>query len=59
MIEVDGSIHSQQQSYDQARTNELQTFGYHVLRFTNEEVINDLSNVLLQIAKFAQIEFFP
>jgi very-short-patch-repair endonuclease len=59
VIEVDGGIHSQQQSYDQARTEELQTFGYHVLRFTNEEVINDLSNVLLQIAKFSQVEFFP
>ena len=51
VIEVDGGIHSQQQSYDQARTEQMQAFGYRVLRFTNEEVINDLSNVLIQIAE--------
>jgi len=51
VIEVDGGIHSQQQSYDQARTEQLQTFGYRVLRFTNDEVINDLSNVLIRISE--------
>jgi len=55
VIEVDGSIHTQQQIYDQARTEELQGFGYHILRFTNDEVMNDLSNVLSRIAKIAEV----
>ena len=55
VIEVDSSIHTQQQIYDQARTEELQGFGYHILRFTNDEVMNDLSNVLSRIAKIAEV----
>ncbi len=54
-IEVDGSIHAQKQVYDQARTDQLQAFGYYVLRFTNEEVINDLSNVLNRISETAKL----
>jgi very-short-patch-repair endonuclease len=54
-IEVDGSIHAQQQIYDQARTDQLQAFGYYVLRFTNKEVIIDLSNVLNRISETAKL----
>lgn len=53
VIEVDGSIHNQQQIYDLARTEQLQAFGYCVLRFTNDELIKDLPSVLDQIAKLA------
>jgi very-short-patch-repair endonuclease len=49
VIEVDGDIHTQQKTYDQARTEQLQAFGYQVLRFTNEEVLNDLPSVLIRI----------
>ncbi len=49
VIEVDGSIHTQQQDYDQARSDLLENFSYRVLRFTNNEVINDLPKVLNQI----------
>jgi len=55
VIEVDGDIHNQQQAYDRARTDELQVFGYCVLRFTNEEVMNNLSNVLSRIAEVAKV----
>lgn len=51
VIEVDGGIHDQQQAYDQARTEKLEAFGYRVLRFTNDQVMKDLSAVLEQIAK--------
>ena len=59
VIEIDGSIHDQQQDYDQARTDQLQDFGYSVLRFTNDEVINDLSKVINQIIEAVQIQFPP
>lgn len=42
IIEVDGDIHAQQKAYDEARTEQLQSFGYQVLRFANEEVLSNL-----------------
>ena len=49
MIEVDGSAHYSQADYDTARTEQLESHGYKVLRFTNDEVINHLSDVLTTI----------
>ncbi|MEM9266894.1 MAG: DUF559 domain-containing protein [Cyanobacteria bacterium P01_F01_bin.13] len=49
MIEVDGSINHAQVDYDTARTEQLESYGYKVLRFTNDEVINHLSDVLTTI----------
>ena len=59
VIEVDGNIHTQQQDYDQARTDLLENFSYRVLRFTNDEVIHDLPKVLNQIIQAAQLQFPP
>ena len=50
VIEVDGPIHRQQQTYDAERTSLLEHLkGYRVLRFTNDQVINDIENVLKEI----------
>ncbi|MEM8640970.1 MAG: endonuclease domain-containing protein [Cyanobacteria bacterium P01_G01_bin.54] len=54
VVEVDGEIHNQQRDYDQARTEKLQSFGYRVLRVTNEAVLNDLPAVLERIAQAAE-----
>jgi very-short-patch-repair endonuclease len=51
VVEVDGEIHDQQIDYDLARTNKLAEYGYTVLRFSNEQVINDLSSVLAEIKR--------
>ncbi|MEL7038411.1 MAG: endonuclease domain-containing protein [Cyanobacteria bacterium J06592_8] len=59
IIEVDGDIHIQQQAYDEARTNHIQSFGYRVLRFTNEEVLCDLQTVLDHILEIAKADFPP
>jgi very-short-patch-repair endonuclease len=59
VIEVDGSIHTRQQAYDRVRTDQLQIFGYCVLRFTNDEVMNDLATVLSCIAQMAKVQFPP
>ncbi|MBE9179889.1 DUF559 domain-containing protein [Oculatella sp. LEGE 06141] len=48
-IELDGGIHHQQLDYDAARTEQLNQFGFRVLRFRNEEVMTDLDRVLHQI----------
>ena len=48
IIEVDGGYHAErlQHESDELRENWLTAMGYHVIRFSNEEVLNDLDNVL-------------
>lgn len=59
VIEVDGGVHTQQIAYDNARTEQLRSFGYHVLRFTNEEVLTNLQSVLARIIHTTEIQFPP
>jgi cyclase len=51
VIELDGSIHNLREvaENDRNREVELKNFGLYILRFTNEQVINDLENVLQTI----------
>ena len=51
VVEVDGEIHTRQTEYDNARTSKLAEYGYKILRFTNEQVMNDLPKVLLEIRR--------
>ena len=46
IIELDGSQHLAQQEYDQERTAFLASKGYKVLRFWNNDVMNNLESVL-------------
>ena len=50
-IELDGEYHNteDQQYDDTVRTKNLEALGWHVLRFTNEEVFNNLEIVLSDI----------
>jgi very-short-patch-repair endonuclease len=52
VVEVDGGAHTQslQMVYDRDREETLELHGYHVIRFTNDEVMHDLDRVLDQIA---------
>ena len=51
IIEVDGGYHfeGEQPEMDAERTRYLNEIGYTVLRFTNEEVLHDIDNVLEEI----------
>ncbi len=51
VIEVDGGIHDlpENKEYDQIRTEYLNFIGYQVIRFTNDQVKNNLPNVLKNI----------
>ncbi len=51
VIEVDGGQHSDRENYDVNRTRFLNNKGYKVLRFWNNEVLNDISAVLNIIYK--------
>lgn len=54
VIEVDGDYHNteEQKKKDAVRTSDLQRIGYHVIRFTNEEVLNKLPDVLNRIREY-------
>ena len=51
VIEVDGDIHFNEQAieHDDGRTAELEKYGIKVVRFTNDQVINNKSLVFKQI----------
>lgn len=46
IIEVDGEIHKYQKEEDVTRTNELNKKGFKILRFTNDEIFDDIFKVL-------------
>ena len=54
VIEVDGAYHLEprQQEDDKLREQNLERMGYHVIRFTNEEVLYDTENVIEQIENY-------
>ena len=53
IIEVDGAYHSEyeQQQYDESRTERLESFGFKLIRFTNDEVISQTEHVIETIKK--------
>jgi very-short-patch-repair endonuclease len=46
VIELDGPIHDMQREADAERQVVIESFGYRVLRFTNEEVLNHPARVV-------------
>ena len=53
VVEVDGKIHDRQTEYDRARTAKLAEYGYKILRFSNQQVMNNLPKVLAEIKRVA------
>ena len=49
IIELDGSPHLEQQEYDKERTQYLESLGYKVIRFWNNDVMNNIEEVLLAV----------
>ncbi len=56
IIEVDGGVHSEasQAEYDQGRTHELESLGYRIIRFSNEDILQRLPQVLMTIEQATQ-----
>jgi very-short-patch-repair endonuclease len=50
VVEVDGWSHDVRQGYDARRDDYMQSMGYRVLRFTNEDVMTNLEGVVTTIA---------
>ncbi|MFA6548879.1 MAG: DUF559 domain-containing protein, partial [Candidatus Margulisiibacteriota bacterium] len=52
IIELDGGIHEKQKDYDNARDYVTKSLGFRVLRFSNEAVATDMSNVLKTVESY-------
>ena len=51
VIELDGGQHQAQRGYDEHRSTFLQAQGWQVLRFWNNDVLNNIAGVLSIIAE--------
>ena len=51
VIELDGSQHQDQVAYDERRTAYLESQGWTVLRFWNNDVMNNLDGVLARVVE--------
>ena len=58
VIEIDGEYHQtvEQKKLDKERTVNIEFQGLKLIRFTNEEVISNISAVLNKIKEFIKIE---
>ena len=56
IIEVDGGYHSEprQAEDDELRTQRLERLGFHVLRFSNEEILENIEDVEDRILEFIE-----
>jgi very-short-patch-repair endonuclease len=54
-VEVDGDVHDDQAERDAERTKVVERYGYHVLRFRNEQVLQELPKVVQAIAAAAAV----
>ena len=46
VVEIDGGHHQKQSRYDDERTNWLESEGFRVLRFWNNQVLEEMDSVL-------------
>jgi very-short-patch-repair endonuclease len=52
LIEIDGKIHDEQKDYDKIRTEIIKTQVIKVVRFRNEEIINNIENVIEALKRY-------
>jgi len=57
IIELDGSQHLDQTEYDSERTKFLEAQGYRVIRFWNNDVLNDINGIIRSIQFALEADF--
>jgi very-short-patch-repair endonuclease len=57
VVELDGEYHDATQKSDLRRQQFIESQGWKVVRFSNEEVLRDVEPVLIAIASYAGIAF--
>jgi len=56
IIELDGGQHLDQEEYDKERTKYLESQGYKVVRFWNNDVMKNIDNVVKEIIFALEID---
>ena len=56
VLEVDGPVHDYQKEYDELRTNYLNECGFEEIRFSNDDVLNNLSETIKIIKDKLELE---
>jgi very-short-patch-repair endonuclease len=51
VVEIDGEYHKYQIARDDERTRELEEYGLKVIRFSNEDIIHNLSEIEKELVK--------
>jgi very-short-patch-repair endonuclease len=59
IVELDGSQHIEQKEYDAQRTAYLNLQGFHVLRFWNHDVLENIDGVLEEIHRTLLLDPHP
>jgi very-short-patch-repair endonuclease len=59
IVELDGGQHAEQVLYDSERTAQLEAAGFRVLRFWNNQVMNELDSVVESIQRAIQTHPHP
>ena len=59
VIEIDGPIHETTQERDKNRELILRYYGYTVIRFTNEQVLHNVQDVIAVIKKYLNFPSSP
>jgi very-short-patch-repair endonuclease len=59
IIEMDGGQHLDQQEYDDERTKYFESIGYKVIRFWNNDVMNDIESVIRAIIQAMESDRHP
>ena len=52
VIEIDGDYHKYQLDYDKEREEIINALGLNIIRFSNEEVFNNLNGVKMKLTQF-------
>lgn len=52
IIEVDGSSHNEKMEYDEMRSERIRNLGFQVIRFTNNDVLNNIDGVIASLEMF-------
>ncbi|MDR2858521.1 MAG: DUF559 domain-containing protein [Novosphingobium sp.] len=55
VVEVDGNTHDADDPRDAERTRFLNERGYHVVRFTNPDVMTNLEGVLIRLSEVIEV----
>ncbi|MCB9850857.1 MAG: DUF559 domain-containing protein [Phycisphaerales bacterium] len=55
VIELDGRSHETREIYDKKRTAYIESQGFRVIRFGDDEIVRDIENVLHRIASELEV----